>query len=87
MVKWTKLGAVNDSESFAAHRARQTAARLQDIENDMFERNERQYQRDQRAANVKKLLAESSDLADDASYVASSYKLSSKSAQKRITSY
>lgn len=87
LVKWTKLGSANDSESFAAQRARQTAARLQDIENDMMERSERQYQREQRAANVKKLLAESSDLADDASYGnVASYKMV-KSTQKRITSY
>ncbi|KAG5675635.1 hypothetical protein PVAND_005523 [Polypedilum vanderplanki] len=84
--KYSKLGssAIDDSESFAALRARQSAARLQDIEQDMHDRSERQFLREQRAANVKKLLAESSDLADDD--YASSLKLV-KSTQKRITSY
>jgi hypothetical protein len=51
----------------------------------MIDRNERQYLREQRAANVKKLLRESSDLADDADYAASVKIV--KSTQKRITSY
>lgn len=85
--KWSRKGAstFDDSESFAASRARQSAARLHDIEQDMQERNERQFMREQRAANVKKLLAESSDLADDADF-ASSLKIV-KTTQKRITSY
>lgn len=83
--KWSKFG--GDSESFAAARARQTANRLQDLENDMLERSERQYAREQRAANVKKLLAETSDLSDDAAFGnVASYKIV-KSSQKRITTY
>jgi hypothetical protein len=84
--RYSKLGssAIEDSESYAKSRARQSAARLQDIEQDMQDRNERQFLREQRAANVKKLLAESSDLADDD--YASSIKIV-KSTQKRITSY
>ncbi|CRL00047.1 CLUMA_CG013335, isoform A [Clunio marinus] len=58
LTKWSKSTDYNDSESFAAARARQSAARLQDIEQDMLERSERQFKREQRAANVKKLLAD-----------------------------
>jgi hypothetical protein len=88
MVKWSKFGA-DDSESYAAARAKQTKARLQDIEQDMIDRSERQFQREQRAANVKKLLAESSDLADDFGGLTngvSSLKIT-KRTQKQITSY
>lgn len=86
--RWTKLGSATDSESFAAARARQTANRLQDLENDMLERSERQYAREQRAANVKKLLADTSDFSNDDSYGSNvaSYKVV-KSSQKRITTY
>jgi hypothetical protein len=90
MLKWTKLDnrGADDSESFAAIRAKQTKARLQDIEQDMIDRNERQFYREQRAANVKKLLAESSDLADvnGLSNGVSSLKIT-KRTQKQITSY
>lgn len=76
----------NDSESFAAVRARQSAARLQDIEQDMHDRSERQFQREQRAANVKKLLADSSDFADSAlTNGVSSLKITKTS--KRVTTY
>lgn len=74
----------NDSESFAQVRARQSAARLQDIEQDMQERSERQFAREQRAANVKKLLADTSDTA--LTNGVSSLKIT-KTTQKRITSY
>lgn len=90
IMKWTKLDArgADDSESYAALRAKQTKARLQDIEQDMIDRNERQFYREQRAANVKKLLAESSDLADvnGLSNGVSSLKIT-KRTQKQITSY
>jgi hypothetical protein len=85
--RWTKVGGANDSESFAVARARNTANRLVDLENDMAERSERQYAREQRAANVKKLLAETSDFSDDAAYGnVASYKVV-KSSQKRVTTY
>ena len=74
----------NDSESFAAARARQSAARLQDIEQDMLDRSERQYAREQRAANVKKLLAESSDFDSD---LALENGVSSLKISKRVTTY
>ena len=91
MLKWTKYGNNNadDSESFAAMRAKQTKARLQDIEQDMIDRSERQFYREQRAANVKKLLAESNELADDyegLSNGVSSLKITKRS-QNQITSY
>lgn len=65
LTKWSKNSDYNDSESFAAVRARQSAARIQDIEQDMLDRSERQYKREQRAANVKKLLADTSDYGSD----------------------
>lgn len=90
VMKWTKLDArgADDSESYAALRAKQTKARLQDIEQDMSDRNERQLYREHRAANVKKLLAESSDLADvnGLSNGVSSMKIT-KRTQKTITTY
>lgn len=91
MLKWSRYGANNadDSQSFAASRAKQTKARLQDIEQDMIDRNERQFQREQRSANVKKLLAESSDLADDFSGLTngvSSMKIT-KRTQKQVSTY
>lgn len=74
----------NDSESFAKVRAQKSAARLQDIEQDMLDRSERQYAREQRAANVKKLLAETSDEFDD---VALANGVSSLKISKRVTTY
>ncbi|CAO1299965.1 unnamed protein product [Diamesa hyperborea] len=62
LTKWSKMSDYNDSESFAAVRARQSAARILDIEQDMADRNQRQFQREQRSANVKKLLAETADM-------------------------
>jgi hypothetical protein len=84
LTKWSKMSDYNDSESFAAVRARQSAARLQDIEQDMQNRSERQYAREQRSANVKKLLAESSDFDSD---LALENGVSSLKISKRITSY
>jgi len=90
LTKWSKLSDFNDSESFAAARARQSAARLQDIEQDMFERSERQRQRSERAANVKKLLAETSDdyfdVGDELTNGVSSLKISKRS-QKQVQTY
>jgi hypothetical protein len=87
--RWSKLGSssVNDSESFAALRARQSAARINDIEQDMVDRNERQFLREQRAANVKKLLADTSEFNDDAEFGKVASLKIVKSTQKRITSY
>lgn len=89
--KWTKYESrgANDSESFAALRAKKTKERLQDIEQDMFDRSERQFLREQRSANVKKVLAESSDLSDNFNGLSngvSSMKIT-KRTQKQITSY
>jgi len=78
----------NDSETFARVRARQSAARLQDIEQDMQDRAERQFVREQRSANVKKLLADT-DLSSSTAALSngiSSMKIT-KTSQKRITSY
>lgn len=77
----------NDSESFAAVRARQSAARLQDIEQDMLERSERQVQREQRAANVKKLLADTSDYSSDAALTNGVSSLKISKTTKRVTTY
>lgn len=78
----------NDSESFAAVRARQSAARLQDIEQDMIDRNARQMQREQRSANLKKILADTNDFSSDAALTngVSSLKIT-KTTQKRVTTY
>jgi len=84
LTKWSKMSDYNDSESFAAARARQSAARLQDIEQDMLDRSERQYAREQRAANVKKLLAETSDFDSD---LALANGVSSLKISKRVTTY
>lgn len=73
----------NDSESFAAVRARQSAARILDIEQDMVDRNQRQFQREQRSANVKKLLAETADMGSLTNGV-SSMKITKTT--KRVTS-
>lgn len=86
LTKWSKNTDYNDSESFAAVRARQSQARLQDIEQDMFERNLRQNQREERMNNVKKLLAESGDL-DDSSLVNGVSSLKITKSTKRVTTY
>lgn len=59
LTKWSDSSDYHDSESYAAARARQSAARIQDIEQDMFDRSERQHAREQRIANAKKILADS----------------------------
>lgn len=46
------------SSSAASMRAKATKARLVDIENDMFDRSEKQLEREKRSMNLKKLLAE-----------------------------
>src|SRR5690349_12005941 len=66
LTKWSKLTDYNDSESFANVRARQSAARIQEIEQDMLDRTERQQKREQRSANVRKLLADTSDYDSEA---------------------
>lgn len=87
LTKWSKNSDYNDSESYAKLRARQSAAHLQDIEQDMLDRSERQFKREQRAANVKKLLSDTSDYdVNGLSNGVSSLKITQKS-QKRITSY
>lgn len=69
-------------------RARQSAARLQDIEQDMLDRSERQFQREQRSANVKKLLADTADYgSSDAALTNGVSSLKISKTTKRITSY
>jgi hypothetical protein len=86
LTKWSKATDYNDSESFAALRARQSASRLQDIEQDMFERSQRQNQREERMNNVKKLLADTGDYSDAAlTNGVSSLKITKTS--KRVTTY
>jgi len=84
--KWAKND-YSDSESYAQVRARQSAARLQDIEQDMLERSERQHQREQRSANVKKLLADTADYGSDAALTNGVSSLKISKTTKRITSY
>lgn len=66
LTKWSKQSDYNDSESFANVRARQSAQRIQEIEQDMLDRSERQLKREQRSANVRKLLADTSDFDSEA---------------------
>lgn len=66
LTRWSKLSDYNDSESFANVRARQSAARIQEIEQDMVDRSERQLKREQRSANVRKLLADTNDFDSEA---------------------
>lgn len=67
-------------------RARQSAARLQDIEQDMYDRSQRQNQREERMSNVKKLLADTNDYSDAAlTNGVSSLKISKTT--KRVTTY
>jgi len=51
---------IDDSmeSSAASMRAKATKARLADLETDMFERSEKQIERERRSANLKKILAE-----------------------------
>lgn len=84
LTKWSKDTDYNDSESFAALRARQSAQRIQDIQSDMLERNERQLQREARASQLKKLISEGDYTSNLASGIAS-IKIT-KTTQKRITS-
>lgn len=87
LTKWQKSTDYNDSESYAAARARQSAARIQDIENDMYERSERQNAREQRSANLKKLLAEGDFDADSLlSNGVSSLKIT-KSTRNELSTY
>jgi hypothetical protein len=76
---------MHDAESFAAQKAKDTMARIHDIEDDMYDRSERQAARDRRTANVRKFI---SDTAADDSFSSnmSSMKISSKS-DKKIVSF
>ena len=54
---------VNSASSAASMRAKATKARLADIETDMYDRSEKQMEREQRSLNLKKLLADN-DIAE-----------------------
>jgi hypothetical protein len=87
LTKWSKNTDYNDSESYAALRARQSAARLQSIEQDMMDRSERQLQREQRSANIKKLLSDTNDFSDSAMTNGVASLKITKTTQKRVTTY
>lgn len=88
LTKWSKNSDYNDSESFAAVRARQSAARLLDIEQDMQDRSDRQFAREQRVASAKKLLAESDfDSSNALTNGVSSLKISQKSTRKQVSTF
>lgn len=87
LTKWSKATDYNDSESFAAVRARQSAARLADIEQDMFDRSQRQNQREERMNNVKKLLADTGDYSSDAALTNGVSSLKISKTTKRVTTY
>lgn len=65
--KWCRK-TEQDSSLEASSRARATKARLHDLENDMFDRSERQAARDRRLANVRQVLRDSD--ADDSAFKA-----------------
>lgn len=88
LTKWSKNSDYNDSESYAAVRARQSAARLLDIEQDMQDRSDRQYAREQRVVSARKLLAESDfDSSSALTNGLSSLKISSKSTRNQVSTY
>lgn len=87
LTKWSKNSDYNDSESYAAVRARQSAARLLDIEQDMQDRSSRQFAREQRVASARKLLAESDyDSSNALSNGVSSLKIT-KTTRNQVSTY
>lgn len=80
LTKWSKLP---DAETFATQRALATKARLNDIENDIFENNERTVARERRAANIKKILADASE--EDMSSGIKSIKITQRSERKLVS--
>jgi hypothetical protein len=85
LTKWQADTDYNDSQSFAALRARQSAQRIQDLQKDMLERNERQLQREQRAVQLKKLVSSEADYSSNIASGIASLKIT-KATQNRITS-
>jgi len=86
LTKWSKNSDYNDSESYAAVRARQSAARLLDIEQDMQDRSNRQFAREQRVASARKLLAESDLDSSALTNGVSSLKIT-KSTRNQVSTY
>uniref|UniRef100_A0A336KL52 CSON011945 protein n=2 Tax=Culicoides sonorensis TaxID=179676 RepID=A0A336KL52_CULSO len=63
LTRWSKLdSSVEDTSSLAKQRALQSKARLQELEDDMFSREERQRARERRAANLKRIIHEDLNL-------------------------
>lgn len=56
LTKWTAL---DDGNSAASVRAKETKARLKDLETEMYERSEKQEARERRSAQLKKFLVDS----------------------------
>lgn len=72
LTKWSKVpGLEDDAHSAAANRAKQTRARLNDLETEMEEIAERQAKREQRSAALRALVNENASV--DTENVASSY--------------
>lgn len=61
MTKWSALRDKDEETSAAASRARQTRARLNDLNDEMEALAERQVARERRAANLRALIAENAE--------------------------
>ena len=86
MTRWSKLTGEDDMVgigSGAAGRARQTKARLNDLECEMEEIAERQAQRERRSAALRALVSENASASADDQYQQQSSSMSSSS--KRIS--
>lgn len=61
ITKWSALAKtkVSEDDNSASLRAKATKARLDDLESEMFERNEKQLAREKRSQQLKKFLADS----------------------------
>ncbi|XP_063701720.1 uncharacterized protein LOC134831827 isoform X3 [Culicoides brevitarsis] len=63
LTRWSKLDtSLDDSSSLAKQRAAQSKARLAELEDDMYQREERQIARERRAANLKKMIRDEFDM-------------------------
>lgn len=58
LTRWSKMDSKDDSSSLAKQRALQSKVRLQEIDDEMISREERQRARERRAANLKKMIHE-----------------------------
>ncbi|XP_063976607.1 uncharacterized protein LOC135162277 isoform X1 [Diachasmimorpha longicaudata] len=82
ITRWSKLADAETESSGAASRARQTKARLDDLESEMEEMAERQAKRERRAAALRALVSESASCDD---FVQECVKKTAKSSEKHVS--